>query len=40
VGLFDSLIDAPRLAFLFYAVVLLGLGLRSPATPPLPARKS
>lgn len=40
VGLFDSLIDAPRLAFLFYAVVALGLGLRSPATPPQPARKS
>lgn len=30
VGLFDSLIDAPRIGLLFWLVVLLGLGLRSP----------
>lgn len=30
VGLFDSLVDAPRIAFLFYTLVLLGLGLRAP----------
>ncbi|MDM4768098.1 hypothetical protein [Pelomonas sp. SE-A7] len=29
VGLFDSLIDAPRLGFLFYSVLLLGLTLRA-----------
>ncbi len=29
VGLFDSLLDAPRMAFLFYLLTLLGLGLRS-----------
>lgn len=29
VGLFDSLIDAPRIAFLFYALMALGLGLRA-----------
>jgi hypothetical protein len=29
VGLFDSLIDAPRIAFLFYALIALGLGLRA-----------
>lgn len=28
-GLFDSLLDAPRLSFLFYCVLLLGLGLRA-----------
>lgn len=32
VGLFDSLVDAPRIAFLFYSVLLLGLCLR--ALPP------
>ena len=32
VGLFDSLIDAPRIGLLFFAVLLLGLGLR--ALPP------
>lgn len=30
VGAFDSLLDVPRVAFLFYTVVLLGLALRSP----------
>ncbi|MDN3545035.1 hypothetical protein QWZ02_11320 [Kinneretia asaccharophila] len=34
VGLFDSLIDAPRLSFMFYAVLALGLGLRAPPPPP------
>ena len=29
VGLFDSLIDAPRMAFMFYAVLLVSLGLRA-----------
>jgi len=29
VGLFDSLVDAPRIAFLFYSVLLLGLCLRA-----------
>jgi hypothetical protein len=33
VGLFDSLIDAPRIGFLFFAVLALGLGLRAPALP-------
>jgi O-antigen ligase len=32
VGLFDSLVDAPRVAFLFWCVCLLALGLR--ALPP------
>ncbi len=31
VGLFDSLIDAPRIAFLFYALMAIGLGLRAPS---------
>ncbi|UXH78844.1 hypothetical protein [Roseateles amylovorans] len=31
VGLFDSLIDAPRIAFLFYAMLALALGLRTPS---------
>lgn len=31
VGLFDSLIDAPRAAFMFYALLLLALGLQAPA---------
>lgn len=34
VGLFDSLIDAPRIAFLFYAMLALGLGLRAPSRRP------
>ncbi|MDH0865688.1 hypothetical protein [Mitsuaria sp. GD03876] len=34
VGLFDSLIDAPRIAFLFYALMALGLGLRTPSRRP------
>ncbi len=33
-GLFDSLLDVPRIAFLFHALLLLGLGLRSPPRPP------
>ncbi|MCV2350918.1 hypothetical protein [Paucibacter sp. Y2R2-4] len=38
VGLFDSLLDAPRMAFLFYLMTLLGLGLRgTPTTPSDPA---
>jgi hypothetical protein len=32
VGLFDSLLDVPRLATLYYLLVLLGLTLRAPAT--------
>lgn len=39
VGLFDSLVDAPRLAFLFLTLLLLALGLRAPP-PPLPAALS
>ncbi len=31
VGLFDSLIDAPRVGFLFYAMLALALGLRTPS---------
>lgn len=31
VGLFDSLIDAPRIGFLFYAMLALALGLRAPS---------
>jgi len=34
VGLFDSLIDAPRIAFLFYALMALGLGVRMPSRKP------
>jgi len=30
VGLFDSLVDAPRAAFMFEALLLLGLGLQAP----------
>jgi hypothetical protein len=30
VGLFDSLVDVPRLAFIFYLVLLLGLTVRQP----------
>lgn len=37
VGLFDSLVDAPRIAFLFYLLVLIALGLRAP--PPMAASK-
>lgn len=33
VGMFDSLIDAPRIGFLFFAVLALGLGLRAPESP-------
>ncbi len=36
VGLFDSLLDAPRVAFLFWMLLLIGLGLR--ATPPPPVK--
>ncbi|WP_349740548.1 hypothetical protein [Roseateles cavernae] len=39
VGLFDSLVDAPRIAFLFYALLLLGLGLRSTRAPLPPSMK-
>ena len=34
VGLFDSLLDVPRVAFLFYFVVLLGLTLKTPRPRP------
>jgi hypothetical protein len=34
VGMFDSLLDVPRVAFLFYFLVLLGLTLKAP--PPMP----
>ena len=40
IGLFDSLLDAPRVAFLFYLLVAIGLTLRQPArtaTPRHPA---
>lgn len=35
VGLFDSLLDAPRVAFVFYSLLLLSLGLRAPPPPPI-----
>ncbi len=39
VGLFDSLVDVPRLAFVFYLVLLLGLTVgRTAARGPLPER--
>ena len=34
VGLFDSLLDVPRVSFLFYFLVLLGLSLRPPTVQP------
>jgi O-antigen ligase len=37
VGLFDSLLDVPRLAFLFYLLVLASLSLSAPR-PPVPPR--
>lgn len=37
VGAFDSLLDVPRVAFLFYLVVMLGLMLRNPRATPSPA---
>ena len=37
VGLFDSLVDVPRLAFVFYVVLLLGLTVRQAAAPRSPA---
>lgn len=37
VGLFDSLVDVPRLAFVFYVVLLLGLTVRPATAPRLPA---
>jgi hypothetical protein len=37
VGLFDSLVDAARLAFLYGTLVTLGLGLRSPPPPAVAA---
>ena len=37
VGMFDSLLDAPRVAFLFYFLVLLGLSLATPQPRGLPA---
>ena len=37
-GLFESLIDAPRIAFLFLTLLALGLGLRAPPPPPVPAK--
>jgi hypothetical protein len=39
-GLFDSLIDAPRIAFLFLTLLALGLGLRAPPPPPVPVPAS
>ena len=36
VGLFDSLVDVPRLAFVFYLVLLLGLTVRQASAPRLP----
>jgi hypothetical protein len=38
VGMFDSLLDVPRVAFLFYFLVLLGLSLQAPQPPPTDAR--
>jgi len=37
VGLFDSLVEVPRLAFVFYVVLLLGLTVRPAAAPRSPA---
>jgi hypothetical protein len=34
VGAFDSLLDVPRVAFLFYNVVIVGLALRNPRVAP------
>jgi hypothetical protein len=34
VGLFDSLLDMPRVAFIFYALLLIGLTLKSPRDRP------
>lgn len=39
VGLFDSLVDVPRLAFVFYVVLLLGLTLRLATGPRSPASR-
>lgn len=39
VGLFDSLIDAPRLAFLFYLLLLIAMTIRLPAQTQLLSRK-
>jgi hypothetical protein len=39
VGLFDSLLDVPRLAFAFYLVLLLGMTLRH-TRPPVAAKPS
>jgi hypothetical protein len=36
VGLFDSLVDGARLAFLYGTLVCLGLGLRTPPPPAVP----
>lgn len=36
VGQFESLIDVPRLALLFFVLTALGLGLRAPPPPPIP----
>jgi hypothetical protein len=36
VGLFDSLVDAPRIGFLFYALLVLALGVRALPPPPRP----
>ena len=38
VGLFDSLLDVPRMAYLFYALLLLSLGLRGTAGAEVKAR--
>lgn len=36
VGLFDSMVDAPRVALLVLSLLLLSLGLRAPPPPPVP----
>jgi len=36
VGLFDSLVDAARIAFLYYLLLALALGLRAPPPPAVP----
>ena len=36
VGQFESLVDVPRLALLFFVCLMLGLGLRAPPPPPIP----
>jgi hypothetical protein len=40
VGLYDSLLDVPRVAFVFHAMLLIALTLKSPAIDPRKFRRS